>query len=186
MYLIEVNALRNLCKIKIKNFRIWHFKTFTREETTTYKELYYKHLEIIGYEQPFVEWFSQYYILKIQVSKEQRTWDSPEGKSITSKHPEAGNIIYGGIEVVSFVKMDSKNTNEELNTIIKQNNYSHLHLQILASHLSQIEEKWNPRDKVKEEVENEKIKPVVIKPPIIPKGFNTNTLLNENFIEKLT
>lgn len=63
----------------------------------------------------------------------------------------------------------------------------HLHLQTLGSHLSQIEEKWCPKEKGKGKVESEKLKPVLIKPPIISsKGFNTNTLLNDNFIDKLT
>lgn len=64
---------------------------------------------------------------KILVNKETRTWDTIEGKTITSKHPPVGNIKYSNIEATSFVKTDNKN--EDIAIIMKQNNYTHLHLQ---------------------------------------------------------
>lgn len=62
-----------------------------------------------------------------------------------------------------------------------------LHLQTIASHLSQIEEWFLPREKIKEKITKDvKVKPVLIKTPIYSyKGFNTSSL-NEKFLEKLT
>lgn len=74
-------------------------------------------------------------------------------------------------------------------TVIKQNNYTHLHLQTIASHLSQLEEKFLPRNKGKQKttINDEKIKPVLIKPLIMStKGFNISISLNDEFLEKLT
>lgn len=65
-----------------------------------------------------MEWFSQENKNKFQVIKELRTWDTMDGKTITSKHPLVGKIKYSGIEAVSFIKTDKK-TGDEVETIIK-------------------------------------------------------------------
>lgn len=121
---------------------------------------------------------------KISVNKETRTQDTIEGKTITSKHAPVGNIKYGNIEATSFVKID--NENEDIAIIMKQNNYTHLHLQTIASQLSHLEETWFPCEKGKKKINNNNLKLVLIKPPILSNKFNIRTPLNEEFIEKLT
>lgn len=121
---------------------------------------------------------------KISVNKETRTQDTIEGKTITSKHPPVGNIKYGNIEATSFVKTDNKN--EDIAIIMKQNNYTHLHLQTIASQLSHLAETWFPCEKGKKKINNNNLKLVLIKPPILSNKFNIRTPLNEEFIEKLT
>lgn len=139
---------------------------------------------------PFVAWFNSLDWPQICISKETQTWDTTDGKTVISKHPPIGNILYGNIEAISFVRVGQKKvTNEDIATVIKQNNYSHLHLQTIASHLSQLEDKVLPRDKSKEKVfvADENVKSVLIKPPIMSlKGFNTSIPLNEDFLECLT
>lgn len=95
-----------------------------------------------------------------------------------------GNIKYGNIEATSFVKTDNKN--EDIAIIMKQNNYTHLHLQTIASQLSHLEETWFPCEKGKKKINNNNLKLVLIKPPILSNKFNIRTPLNEEFIEKLT
>lgn len=107
-------------------------------------------------------------------------------KNIISKHPLVGDIKYGNIEATAFVKVDPKKvTMEDLSTVIKQNNYMHLHKQTIASHLSQIEEKFLPTERGKCKINDVKL--VLIKSVItLSKVFNTTTPLNEDFLEKLT
>lgn len=51
--------------------------------------------------------------------------------------------IYGNIVAIFFVKLNLKKvTNEDIATMIKQNNYTHLYLHIIDSHLSKDEDKW--------------------------------------------
>lgn len=58
------------------------------------------------------------------------------GKNIISKHPLVGDIKYRNIEATAFVKVDPKKvTTDDLSTVIKRNNYIHLHSQTIASHL---------------------------------------------------
>lgn len=90
--------------------------------------------------------FNHLTLLKLVFSKKTRVQEISNGKSITSKHPRVDNITYDNIKTTSFVKVKTKKLSiEDLSSLIKQNNYTHLHLQILASHLSQMEENFLSR-----------------------------------------
>lgn len=142
-----------------KQFRDWYFNKFSSKKLKIFKEKYYEYLEKIGYKISFVKWIKSYYDknnnIKICVSKENRVWEMSNGKNITCKHPPVGDLIYRNIEATAFVKVDEKKlTIEDLSTIMKQNNYTHLHLQTITFHLFQIEEKNFPRNKRKEKMDD--------------------------------
>lgn len=138
---------------KYNKFRGWYFKNHNKEQLNEYKEKYYNYLKLLGVEIPFAKWLTKIRNPKIQISNETRTWDTSDGKIITSKHPPIQNIKYGNIEATSYLKIDQK-INEDIAIIIKQNNYIHLHLQTFATHLSQLEDKWMPREKRKDKIIN--------------------------------
>lgn len=110
-----------------------------------------------------------------------------DGETITNKYPPTKNINYGNIEATAFVKIDDtkKVTLEDLSIIIKQNNYSHIYLETLVSHISQLEEKVLPREKGKMKIDE--VKTALIKPPVsLTKWFNTTTYIKREFPKELT
>lgn len=106
-------------------FRKWYFNNFSKKELLSFKEKYYQYLVSVGCNIPFVEWFQSSGVVQIFVSKESRTWETSDGKTITNKHHPVGNITYGNIEAASFVKIDKKVVVEDLSMVVKQNNYTH-------------------------------------------------------------
>lgn len=116
---------------KHEKFRLWYFKNHNKEQLMENKESYYDYLKCIGYEISFVQWYNLVKT-KLNVSKENRTWDTINGKTITDKHPPLGGIKYGNIEATAYVPIDKK-MNEETTIVVKQNNYTYLHLQTLAT-----------------------------------------------------
>lgn len=154
---------------KHKSFRDEYFKIFNKLQLEDLKQkLYYPYLKKNGIWNSICNMVSNAWDCSyIQVSKETRTWETYDENFIISKYPPVGNINYGNIAATAFVKINDhkKVSLENIFVIIKQNNYTHLHLQFIVSHLSQLEDRWLPRDKGKSKILDE-IKPVLIKPPV--------------------
>lgn len=80
------------------------------------------------------------------------------------------------LEAIASVKAEHKKvTVKDISIVIKQNDYTHLHFQIIASHFLRIKERFLPRDQGKEKLED--IKSMLVKPLVLSEGFNTSTPL---------
>ncbi|KAM7462318.1 hypothetical protein LguiA_030439 [Lonicera macranthoides] len=189
---------------KYNDFRSWFFKEFSHEQQQAFKTAFYEHIDENEQVIPFVTWFYSNYggdypfICTIDSFK---TWKTASGTSIKSFHPFTGSLrieLKGNqaVESNAFstnVRITSSHIGpEDLNKVIKQNNYTNLHMRTIASQLTRIEETLNKLQAIEENkpihvIEKHKVETSYIKPTIeLTEGFKTSKSKNKEIVDALT
>ena len=140
----EINKEFNQPKYKI--FRDWFFRSYTKEQTLEFKELFYKCLEENKIIIPFVDWFfrTQDNFPQINmINNYYKNWQTTHGPTITSLHPPLENKIFlsssNGHPVTAHAISDTFTDNSTHEKILSQNNFTNMHLHTLGKQLTRVE-----------------------------------------------
>ena len=140
----EINKEFNQPKYKI--FKDWFFKSYTKEQTLEFKELFYKCLRENKIIIPFVDWFfsTQDNFPHINmINNYYKNWQTTHGPTITSLHPPLENKIFlsssNGHPVTAHAISDTFTDNSAHEKILSQNNFTNMHLHTLGKQLTRVE-----------------------------------------------
>ncbi|KAM7466334.1 hypothetical protein LguiB_013896 [Lonicera macranthoides] len=190
---------------KYNDFRSWFFKEFSHEQQQAFKTAFYEHIDENEQVIPFVTWFyNNYggdYPFICTIDSFFKTWKTASRTSIKSLHPLTGSLrieLKGNqaLESNAFstnVRITSSHIGpEDLNKVIKQNNYTNLQMRTIASQLTRIEETLNKLQAIEENkpihvIEKHKVETSYVKPTIeLTEGFKTSKSKNKEIVDALT
>ena len=173
-------------------FRKWFFNNLNKEQQQLYKTLFYEYIYVHERVIPFVIWFYDQYEQDFPsicaIDTFYKKWKTISRETVRSIHPltESLKIDFENnrnLETNTFYPLMKQSnyspyaTLNDINKVLKQNNYTNLYIQTIGSQLIRMEETLDKIQTVTKETKPPdklpNISTAYIKPSIeLSKGFN--------------